>query len=76
MNTVRTHGRYAYSSIGSRPDYSWPDGKRLAVYIALNIEQFSYGEGKGAAIAPPAGLPATAFTRGVIMATELVFGAC
>lgn len=53
MNTVRTHGRYAYSSIGSRPDYSWPEGKRLAVYIALNIEQFSYGEGKGAAIAPP-----------------------
>ncbi len=50
---VRTHGRYDYSSIPSRPDYSWPDGKRLAVYLAVNIEQFSYGEGKGAAIAPP-----------------------
>ncbi len=50
---IRTHGRYAYSSIVSRPDYNWPKGTRLAVYVALNIEQFSYGEGKGAAIAPP-----------------------
>ena len=50
---LRTHGRYAYSNITKRPDYTWPNGKRLAVYIAVNIEQFSYGEGKGAAIAPP-----------------------
>ena len=50
---LRTHGRYDYSNITKRPDYSWPDGKRLAVYVAINIEQFSYGEGKGAAIAPP-----------------------
>jgi peptidoglycan/xylan/chitin deacetylase (PgdA/CDA1 family) len=50
---LRTHGRYAYSNITTRPDYTWPNGKRLAVYIAVNIEQFSYGEGKGAAIAPP-----------------------
>jgi peptidoglycan/xylan/chitin deacetylase (PgdA/CDA1 family) len=50
---LRTHGRYDYSNITTRPDYSWPGGKRLAVYVAINIEQFSYGEGKGAAIAPP-----------------------
>jgi allantoinase len=50
---LRTHGRYAYSNITTRPDYSWPGGKRLAVYVAVNIEQFSYGEGKGAGIAPP-----------------------
>ena len=37
----------------SRPDYSWPGGRRLAVYIALNIEAFGFGVGKGAAIAPP-----------------------
>jgi allantoinase len=48
-----THGRYAYSSIVSRPDYTWPGGKRLAVYIAFNIEAFGFGVGKGAAIAPP-----------------------
>ena len=50
---LRTHGRYEYSNITQRPDYSWPNGSRLAVYVAVNIEQFSYGEGKGAAIAPP-----------------------
>lgn len=50
---LRTHGRYTYSNITRRPHYSWPGGKRLAVYVAVNIEQFSYGEGKGAAIAPP-----------------------
>jgi len=50
---LHTHSRYAYSNITTRPDYSWPTGKRLAVYVALNIEQFSYGAGKGAAIAPP-----------------------
>jgi len=48
-----THGRYAYSNITRRPDYSWPEAKRLAVYVALNIEAFSFGMGKGAAIAPP-----------------------
>ena len=50
---IKLHGRYDYSNITKRADYSWPNDKRLAVYIALNIEQFSYGEGKGAAIAPP-----------------------
>src|SRR5262245_40873735 len=32
-----THGRYEYSNITRRPDYTWPGGHRLAVYIALNI---------------------------------------
>ena len=50
---IRTHGRYPYSSITARPVYDWPNGARLAVYVAVNIEQFSFGEGKGAAIAPP-----------------------
>ena len=50
---LHTHGRYDYSNITERPDYSWPGGKRLAVYVAVNIEQFRYGAGKGAAIAPP-----------------------
>src|SRR3954467_899831 len=41
------HDRYAYSPIVDRPDYSWPDGKRLAVYIGLNIEHFAFGAGEG-----------------------------
>ena len=49
---LRTHGRYAYSAITRRPDYSWPDGRRLAVYIGFNIEHFAFGEGLGAALGP------------------------
>jgi hypothetical protein len=48
-----TPGRYRSSSIVSRPDYTWPGGKRLAVSVAVNIEAFGYGIGKGVAIAPP-----------------------
>ena len=51
--SIQTHTRYRYSSIINRPVYNWPNSTRLAVYVALNIEQFSFGEGKGAAIAPP-----------------------
>ena len=46
------HIRYTYSPIVGRTDYSWPEGKRLAVYFALNLEHFSFGEGLGAELAP------------------------
>lgn len=36
------HGRYAYSPIDSRKSFSWPDGKRLAFYVALNVEHFHF----------------------------------
>lgn len=44
---LRRHGRYDFSPITERPLYDWPDGKRLAFYLALNIEHFSFGEGLG-----------------------------
>ena len=44
---LKKHGRYDYSPITERPDYDWPDGKRVAVYFGLNIEHFSFGEGLG-----------------------------
>jgi len=46
------HGRYAFSAISMRPDFSWPDGKRLAFYIGLNLECFAFGQGLGAQLAP------------------------
>lgn len=49
---LRHHGRYDYVPVRGRPDYAWPDGKRLAVYFALNLEHFSFGEGLGAELAP------------------------
>jgi allantoinase len=44
---IRQHGRYEYSPIIERPDYDWPGGKRLAFFIGLNVEHFSFGEGLG-----------------------------
>jgi allantoinase len=49
---MRSHGRYDYLPIEGRPDYSWPEGRRLAVYVALNLEHFAFGEGLGAELAP------------------------
>jgi allantoinase len=45
MGRLPTHGRYEHSSIFSRADYTWPSGKRLAVYFALGIEHYAFNEG-------------------------------
>ena len=49
---LKSHGRYAYSAITRRADYSWPGKKRLAVYIGFNVEHFDFGAGLGAALGP------------------------
>ena len=48
--------RYPYSAIINRPDYSWPNGSKLAVYIGLNIEHFAFGTGLGAQLVPGLGV--------------------
>lgn len=35
---LESHGRYDYSAITERKDYSWPGGTRLAVHFCLNVE--------------------------------------
>ncbi|MDO8278525.1 MAG: polysaccharide deacetylase family protein [Burkholderiaceae bacterium] len=54
---LKSHGRYDYSAIVDRPDYSWPDGKRLAVHFSLNLEHFAFGEGLGNDYAAPHPMP-------------------
>jgi len=49
---LKTHDRYPYSPIIGRQPYHWPGAKRLAVYIGLNLEWFSFGDGLGAELAP------------------------
>lgn len=49
---LTTHGRYPYSPIVARPHYDWPDGEGLAVFIAVNVEHFPFGEGMGVPLAP------------------------
>jgi len=48
-----THDRFDYRPITRRPDYVWPNGARLAVYIGFNIEHFAFGDGLGANIGAP-----------------------
>ncbi|MBL8703649.1 MAG: polysaccharide deacetylase family protein [Rhodospirillales bacterium] len=52
-----SHGRYGYSAIKGRPGYDWPGGRRLAVYVGLNIEHFAFGEGLGAELGPSSPQP-------------------
>ena len=52
MDSSKGHGRYRYSALPDRPTYDWPDGRRLAVYVALNLETFDFGSGLGAELAP------------------------
>jgi allantoinase len=47
MLQLPAHGRYRYSAIINRPVYDWPEGKRLAFYIGLNVEHFAFMAGIG-----------------------------
>ncbi|MDF2372254.1 MAG: polysaccharide deacetylase family protein [Rhizobiaceae bacterium] len=49
---IEPNNRFPYSAITSRPDFLWPGGKRLAVYVALCVEHFSYGTGLGLPYSP------------------------
>ena len=51
------HDRFGYRAIVDRPDFDWPGGARLAIYLGFNIEHFAFGEGMGAAIGPPSPPP-------------------
>ena len=42
---LRQHGRYAYQPITQRPDFHWPGDRRLAVFVAINLEHYAFGEG-------------------------------
>lgn len=44
---LTSHDRYPYSGIDTRPKYRWPDGKSLALYVALNVEHFPFGVAGG-----------------------------
>jgi peptidoglycan/xylan/chitin deacetylase (PgdA/CDA1 family) len=49
---LRSHGRYAETSITRRPTYRWPNGAGLAFYVALNVEQYVFGEGLAEDLVP------------------------
>jgi allantoinase len=53
------HDRYDYSALSKRPDYSWPGGKRLAVCICNNIEEFAFLSGLGSDSTQPGAAQST-----------------
>jgi hypothetical protein len=52
-----THGRYAYSPINVRPRFRWPNGAGLALYVALGVEEYVFGDGLTEDILPGASKP-------------------
>ena len=52
---LASHDRFTYSPITERPDFTWPDGRRLAIHLSLNLEHFAYNEGLGLSYSP--GIP-------------------
>ena len=54
---LRNHGRYDFDPLHSRPAGCWPGGARLAFYVALNLEQYSFGDGLVEDLVPPLGQP-------------------
>jgi allantoinase len=57
VGPLPAHGRFDYRPITDRPEFRWPGGARLAVYLGFNIEHFAFGEGLGASIGPPSPAP-------------------
>lgn len=49
--------RYDYSAITARPGGSWPGGRRLAVYVALGVESYRFGEGETEDLLPGVAAP-------------------
>jgi len=52
---IRSTGRYDDTLIFERKPFSWPDGKKLAVWIVPNIEIWAFDTGVDAGISPNAG---------------------
>ena len=62
MTTFDTKiNRYPFVPIPRRPVYDWPNGTRLAVYFALNIEAFEFGRNPGPDFTT---MPSAPFHRG------------
>ena len=55
MTNFIKNTRYSYSGINNRNIYEWPNKTKLAVYVGLNLEHFSFGRGLGAELVPSHG---------------------
>jgi peptidoglycan/xylan/chitin deacetylase (PgdA/CDA1 family) len=51
------HSVWEYQPITAAPGPDWPDGRRLAVYVALGLEEYRFGAGRTEDIVPEVGAP-------------------
>lgn len=54
---LRHPGRFDDTPIIHRTKGAWPGGRKLAVYVALNLESYAFGEGLSEDIVPGSGQP-------------------
>lgn len=54
---ITGHGRFPFAPITRRTLGPWPEGRRLAVYVALNLEVYAFGSGLKEDIVPGLGTP-------------------
>jgi peptidoglycan/xylan/chitin deacetylase (PgdA/CDA1 family) len=57
LGALPGHGRFGYRPITRRPDWHWPGGARLAVYLGFNLEHFAFADGLGANLGPASPQP-------------------
>jgi peptidoglycan/xylan/chitin deacetylase (PgdA/CDA1 family) len=43
---LRKNGRYDYDPVLERPRDHWPDDKKLALYVAVGVEDYDFGNGR------------------------------
>ncbi|MBM3522430.1 MAG: polysaccharide deacetylase [Alphaproteobacteria bacterium] len=53
----RSHGRYPYLPFTAPVSWTWPGGKRLAIYVALNLEAYGFDEGMTEQLVPSKARP-------------------
>src|SRR4051812_34369922 len=54
---IKSQPWYSYSPIVKRPKSLWPNGKSLALYVAVGIEEYAFGEGLTENILPASSHP-------------------
>ena len=57
MKSLAHPGRFDDTPLPHRPVRTWPGGAKLAVYVALNLESYAFGEGLSEDIVPGSGQP-------------------
>lgn len=49
---LKTHHRYPYTPFTAPVGWTWPGGRKLAIYVALNLEAYGFGEGLSEQLVP------------------------